>query len=564
MTNSITTDQQPPNLFTPLLAPLSSPPFIGCLALIVLISILSTFTKRRPELSDGRFATAAEVRKGRKRGLRQIAQQTHNEAALNFGRLVLSDLQPAVSVVGSSRAGKTRSIFDPGIKSGIDQEWTLFVLDTKGSLMQKHAAYAHSKGYDVYAYAPGSLYSDGLNFLDFMRNSSDAKMAQEISTVLNLNFQEPGTKQDPFFGPQGISVLKLTFMLAKQAPYPDMLAAWKILSLDNLAERLAAAKQYGWFDTEGELNSWIGEAAVALRSVAHAEETSVGIVGSAVTHFQTLVDRSIIPCLLKSTIPLDLPGKQIVFFQIDEQSEAATSPLVAAAIHMLVKRNLNATVKRDRTLGLFLDEFTSIRLPDIEAWINRFAEYGMVCVLGYQSDAQTRLRYSRDYAESIHSSCGTKIIFKTGHPETAEKISSSLGYKDVWYQSQSQSYGSKNSNRSSTDHVQKVHLISGPAINRMRQGEAVILSPGFDNRPYKLRIPIKRRDTKLWNRCSQLWKDEICPTLTEQTEQRLQGVSMEIELGDRDVIAQSMLPTAIELEALKNVRELRARSGTVS
>lgn len=556
MTNTTTINRQS-DLFTPVLAPLYSPPFLGCFALIVLVAILRAFTKLQPQISDGRFATKAEVRKGYEHGLRQMARQTPNEAALAFGSLVLSDLQPAVSVVGRSRAGKTRSIFDPGIKSAIDQEWTLLVLDVKGSLMKKHAAYAHSKGYDVYVYAPGFDYSDGLNLLDFMQSPSDAKAAEQIATVLNLNFQEPGTKPDAFFSPQGISLLKTVFMLARQAPYADLLSAWKILSLDNLAARLAAANKYNLFGTE--LDSWVGEAAVGLRSVAHAEETSVGIVGSAVTHFQSLVDCSILPCMLKSTIPIDLPGKSIVFFQIDEQNEAATSPMVATAIHMLVKRNLNATVKRDRTLGLFLDEFSSIRLPDIEAWISRFAEYGMVCMLGYQSDAQIRLRYSRDYAESILSSCGTKIVFNTGHPETAEKFSSALGTKDLWYQSQSQSYG-KNSSRSSTDHVQKIPLISGSAINRMKQGECIIQTPGFDYRPYKLRVPIKRRDNKLWRRCSLLWDSDICPTLIEQTSQRLEGVSMDVELSDRSVIASSMLPTSEELEALNNVRELRERA----
>lgn len=561
MTNTTTTNTQQIDLLTPLIAPLYSPPFIGCFGLIVLVLILSAFTKNKPQISDGRFATKAEVRKGREHGLRQMARQTPNEAALVFSNLVLSDLQPAVSVVGRSRGGKTRSIFDPGIKSAIEQEWTLLVLDVKGSLMQKHAAYAHSKGYDVYAFAPGFAYSDGLNLLDFMLNPSDAKAAQEIATVLNINFQEPGTKPDSFFSPQGISLLKTIFMLAKQAPYADLLSAWKLLSLEDLASRLSAAKKYGLFGTE--LDLWIGEAAVALRSVAHAEETAVGIVASAVTHFQTLIDRSILPCLLKSTIPLNLSGKQIIFFQNDERNDAATSPLVAAAIHMLVKRNLNATVKRDRTLGLFLDEFSSIRLPDIEAWISRFAEYGMVCLLGYQSDAQIRMRLSRDHAESILSSCGTKIVFNTGHSETAEKFSAALGTKDLWYQSQSQSYG-KNNNRSSTDHVQKVPLISGPAINRMKTGECVILNPGFDYRPHKLRVPIKRQDNQLWKRCVRLWNSKICTTLIEQTDQRLEGVSMDVELSDREVIASSMLPTADELEALKNVRELRERSGALA
>ncbi len=230
---------------------------------------------------------------------------------------------------------------------------------------------------------------------------------------------------------------------------------------------------------------------------------------------------------------------------------------------MLVKRNLNATVKRDRPLGLFLDEFSSIRLPDIEAWINRFREYGMVCLLSYQSDAQTRMRYSRDYAESILSSCKTKIVFNTGHPETAEKVSASLGQKDVWYDAQSRSYG-KNNNRSTTEHVQKVPLMSGPALNRMDTGECVIMTPGFDYRPHKLRVPLNRQDDKLWSRCTQVWDQQMCPLLIEQTEQRLEGVSLDVELSDRDVIAQTMLPTAEELEALKNVRELRARSGAVT
>lgn len=558
-----TTNQQQPDLLAPLIAPMMNPMFMGGFALLVLIIVLSAFTKRRPKLSDGRFATAAEVRRARRRGLRQIARQKHNEAALSFGSFVLPDLQPAVAVAGKSRAGKTANFFDPGIDSAIDQEWTILASDVKGNLMKKHAAYAHAKGYDVYVFAPGLAYSDSLNFLDFMKDPSDAKGAEEIGTVLNRNFAEFGEKKDPFFGPQGDALLKSDFMLAKQSPYPDLLSAWKILSLDNLAGRLDAAKRYGLFGTQADLDIWSGEAAVGLRSVQHAEETSVGIVGSAVTHFQRLVDPSILPCLLQSTIPLDLPSKQIIFFQLDEQNASATAPLVATAMHMLVKRNLNATVKRDRTLGLFLDEFSAFRLPDIELWISRFAEYGMVCLLGYQSDAQIRMAYTRDHAESILSSCGTKIMFNPGHPDTADKFAASLGTQDVWYNTHSRSYG-KNSSRSQTEQVQKVPLITGPGINRLKQGERIVLSPGLENRPHKQRVPLKRQDRKRWKRCERLWEQEICPILIEQTEQRLEGVSMEVELSDREVIAESMLPTADELEALKHVRELRARSGALS
>ena len=538
--------QSQPSPLDPLIAPLLTPTGIGFTALLVFLLIAKNFQGGQKNiLADGRFAKGGEIRRGEKLGRKQIIQKIPHKAALKLDRLVLPDLQPAVAVVGRSRGGKTRSFIDPGIKSAIDQGWTNFVLDVKGNLMAKHAAYAYSRGYEVYIYAPGFPYSDGLNFLEFMHDASDAKKAEEIATVLEANFGEPGAKKDNFFSPQGVALLKLVFMLAKSSPFADLLSAWKFLSLPNLAGRLDAAHQYDQFNCDGGIGSWIGEAAVALRSVAHAEETSVGIIGSAVTNFQRMMDRSIIPSLINHTIPLDLSGKQIVFFQIDEQNEVATAPLVATALHMLVKRNLNATVKRETTLGLWLDEFDSISLPDIKNWINRFAEYGMVASLSYQSDSQVKLRYSRDYADSILASCGTKIYFNTNHPDTAEKFSQSLGSKEVSYQSESRSYG-QNSNRSINSHKQKAPLIPGAAINRFATGECIILSPGFQYRPYKSKIRIDKKNDRIWQKSADIWQNEILDYRCEQVLDRHEN--LETALINRQVMAETTLPTEQELK----------------
>ena len=540
---------QQPNPLDPLLAPLFTPMGMGYAALFVFLLILKNFHGgKKNTLADGRFANGKEIRQAEKLGKEQIARAIPNKAALKLDRLILPDLQPAIAVVGRSRGGKTRSIVDPGIKSAIEQGWTNLVLDVKGNLMKKHAAYAYARGYDVYVYAPGLTHSDGMNLLEFMEDSTDAKKAEEIATVLEANFGEPGARRDNFFSPQGVALLKLVFMLAKASPFPDLLSAWKFLSLSDLAGRLKAAHDYDQFNCEGGIGSWIGEAAVALRSVAHAEETSVGIVGSAVTNFQRLMDRSLLPSLTEHTIPLDLPGKQIVFFQIDEQNEAATAPLVATALSMLVKRNLNASVKRETTLGLWLDEFDSISLPDIKNWINRFAEYGMVATLSYQSNSQVKLRYSRDYADSILSSCGTKIFFNTGHPETADKFSQSMGSKEVSYQSESRSYG-KNNNRSLTEHVSKAPLITGAAINRFGTGECVILSPGYQYRPRKLKVKIDKKNDRLWDKSSSIWQDKILPHRLKDKGNKSEDGST--SLIDRQVIAEATLPTAAELKAVK-------------
>ncbi len=536
-------------VFAPILEPLSSPVFVGYFAILVLLAMLSMFTGRRGSLSDVRFANRGEIRKGTKRGLRQIAAQVPNEMALELERgLVLSDLQPAMSVVGRSRAGKTRSFIDPGLKSAIDQGWSNLVFDVKGNLMKKHAAYALAKGYDVYVYAPGFDYSDGLNFLDFMNHPGDAKAAYEMAKVLELNFGEPGATKNDFFASQGIALLKTVLMLAYESPFPDLFSAWKFLSLPDLASRLTLAKVGGRFD-DLDINSWIGEAAVGLQSVSDAAPTSAGIVGNAVTHFQNLVDPSIVPCLLKSTIPLDLTGKQIVFFQIDENSEAATAPLVAMAIHLLVKRNLNATVTRDRTLGVFLDEFRSIYLPDVESWINRNAEYGMFMMLGYQSDSQLKIRYSKDKADSILSACGTKVLFNTGHPETAEKFARSLGEKEVPYKTRSRSRG-KNRSITETENTKKVPLVTGEQINRFGQGKCIIQNPGYDYRPRKLKVRIDKRNDRLWTRATQAWNQKILPLYQKAFSKFLEGTSLSVERSNRETMAAAILPSEEEMTAM--------------
>lgn len=61
----------------------------------------------------------------------------------------------ADGVVSSSGSGKTESFTSPAIDSAIEQGWTCFVYDMKGTLMQQHAPYAASRNYDVYVFARG-------------------------------------------------------------------------------------------------------------------------------------------------------------------------------------------------------------------------------------------------------------------------------------------------------------------------------------------------------------------------------------------------------------------------
>ncbi|MGB8700101.1 MAG: type IV secretion system DNA-binding domain-containing protein [Thermosynechococcaceae cyanobacterium] len=534
---------------------LMSPEMLGLVGIMGAFAFAASQGSKKGILSDGRFANFGEISKARRFGKKQVREAVHNQAALYLGSdqtLLLPDVQRSMAVIGSSGSGKTDSVIDPAIDSAIEQGWTSLIYDVKGTLMKRHAAYAAAHGYDVYVFAPGFAYSDCLNILDFMSDAVDGAMASQIARVLNANLKPIGAREDGFFGPAGDALLKAIFMMAKGSIYPDLLGAWELLSLPDLAQRFLGAKEHG------AINSWIRAAANGLMSVANAPETVSGIVGSAVNSFGRLIDTALLPSLLHSTIPLDLPGKQIIFFQIDEQREAETAPLVAMAMHMLVTRNLNAQVPRKVPFFIGLDEFTSIRLPEIEAWINRFREYGMVLMLGYQSDSQLRMRYSSDYAQALIASCGTKAIFSPGPGNTAvsEAWSKACGDKEVLHRTKSRGKGGT----STTEHLTKVPLLAASAIERLKAGECIIFNPGYDYRPYRLRVKRRKKDLQGRQTCIALWeKPEVGlkQKLIERSRQRMEDTEdaesvieyLNGELNNRAVYADVILPSVAELEA---------------
>lgn len=552
------------------LGPLFSSPLPWLLGMAGFLLILGTVLDSKNGYGrskrDARFATPGEVSKAKRRGLRQIRDAKVDECALSLGsdrKLILTDCQPGISVIGASGYGKTLSIVDPCITDALEQGMTCIIYDIKGSLQKRHAAYAHQLGYQQYFFCPGKPYTDSLNLLDFIPERAGSKEALELAKTINANFEVPGSRKDGFFGPQGDSLLKTVFLLAKSHVYQDLVSAWGFLSLEELPQRLLAAHQYGLFDLGADLDFWANQAALGLRSVSKAEKTAGGIVGTAVTNFQALMDASVIPSLTSSSIPLDLPSKQVVWVQIDENAESTTSPLCAAVIHMLMRRNLNAEVKRDRPLFLCLDEFTSIRLPDIERWINLYREYGMCCLLSYQSDAQMNLRYTRDHAMSILSSLGTRVHFRTGHPSTDKSLCESLGTVTEIYKTRSRGYSRSGVNRNQSEQRTKIPLITADEIDAFERGECLIQSPGWKQRAYRLKVPLNKEDVEMRERCKERWHSVIHPFLMNFYQLRDHGIPPEQVVSERASFAEAMLPTATQLEKLGKAASLNTRMAGV-
>jgi type IV secretion system protein VirD4 len=538
---------------------IASPFGLSFIAVIALLIFVSYWEKRsgKPVLADGRWANRIEMAACKRQGRKQAKAGVFNDAALYLGsdqKFWIPNANGHISIYGKSGIGKTETFVSPIIDSGIEQGMSMLVLDVKGDLMRRHAAYALANDYELGILAPGQPYSDSINLLDFMRDYLDDGMANQIGVNLNRNFAVPGSTPDPFFGPQGDATLKLLFMLAKFGPHKDFLAVWKLLSLSepNIAARLVAAKKYE------KINSWLADAAEAIKTASIAEETIAGILTSAITHFQTLISYSFLPCLMQTTIPLDMQGRQIIFFQPDLQRMSSTTPIIATAIHMLIARNVNPEIKRTVPLMLVADECDSVYLSALKTYTTLMRGLGLIVVLSFQSDNQPRFTYGRDYAAAALSSCTTQITMNPGDTNTASAVSTSLGQQQVNFKRKSQSFGSTSST-SMGDDIQQVPLCSTAHINSMGKGSAIIQSlsytadPTDNSRPWKGKVPFNKSDKKRRDECEAVWDSSLKESLINQAAKVQEALNLPLAGSDREMMANAILPPPAELKALEKL-----------
>jgi type IV secretory pathway TraG/TraD family ATPase VirD4 len=399
----------------------------------------------------------------------------------------IPDGQRGTMVCGAPGSGKTFSVIDPMIRSVIDQGFPICLYDFKfpGGQAEIHAAYARNKGYDVRIFAPGFEGTESCNILDFLKSPDDAETAGQIAKVLNANFSLNGGKgsEDPFFQLSGDQLIKATLQLAKLSEYPDLLTCQKILALDpsELIDRVKASNISPWVRT-----SWD-----QFMSMRESEKTAASVAAISSLMFTNFVSPDILPCLCgKSTIPLDLEGKQMIIFGMDQTRRDIVGPILATVLHMIVTRNV--AKQRVDPLAVFLDELPTLSLPSLVNWLNESRSAGFCGVLGYQNMTQLEKAYNKETARAIMSGCNTKFIFNPGEYESAKYFSDFLGDEEVHYRQRSRSSSKDGGSRSSSDQDKTKKIFSPEEILKLPSGSCLFINPAYSNSD-EASIPLKMK-----------------------------------------------------------------------
>jgi len=520
------------------------------------------------KIARGSLSGNREKGKAKRLALKQLKARVPNSVALYVGSLkrtktgkptatnktlFLPDAQRGIAVAGGPGSGKTFSVINPVIRSALDEGYPALVYDFKyPSQAESLAAYAAKRGYDVRIFAPGYPESEVCNPLDFMTDADDALMARQIATVMNRNFaRSSNSSEDKFFADAGDQLTQAILMLAKGMPVPDLMSASAVLGLNNLPARMMEAKRLGdlgCLPDQWHISHWVYYAFSQLMQLKDSEKTVAGVLGTAGKVFSRFMAPELISTFCgKTTLPIDLEGRQLVILGLDRRRREAVAPLVATVLHMMV--TMNVTKKRKDPLLLAIDELPTLYLPYLTQWLNENRSDGLCTMIGFQNITQLEDAYKRDIARSILGGCATKAIFNPQDADSARMFSDYLGDEEVKIKQKSRNSGGKGgTSRSVSEQLQKRPIVESAQFNRLPTGRCVLISPGFARQdetsiPLISTVKIPKADIQdeAWSR--QIW-GKLQAKLAERSPQQFRDSA---KANQQMAICQAMVEELLPL-----------------
>lgn len=474
--------------------------------------------------------------------------------------LYLTDANRGTLVLGSPGSGKTYSFIDPAIMSAIKQGFPIMGYDNKYGLYKSQTArlagFALEHGYKVWVIAPGFAESAIVNLLDLIPSKISAELARQLAVVLNKNFKLGGDKGNPFFtnAAQLLSQGGLQATKSCSSQYQDILMCCVILALDNLPQRVK----------HSNLNTWVKRAFAQFIQTSNSPETAASIAGTTLGLFTRFLVPELLPTFIgESTVPLDLTGRQMVIFGMDDEKREVVAPLLASIFHMMATRNL--ATQRDIPLVLSLDELPTIFLPSLGDWLNQKRDNGLVAILGAQNLSQLEKSYGKEGCETIFTGCSTKAFFNAGSEKAAKTYSEYIGREEVVNKKVDEKITGKSGKTQlkNTPDIQSRPLFEPSQFNTLDTGRAVIISPGFKSGneaslPLLEKIKIsKKMVDKIETQCIKRWY-EYRDNLRKNS--KLKPVTEE-DLKEREAEAERLLPLPLTQEQMQKAADLLNNCG---
>lgn len=523
------------------------PAYIGLLTLAALVWLWAKHRKGKSKvLGRGGLGNNDVLDRTRKKGIKEIGT-TLNKTCLYLGDpfsrdcIFLRSALPAVLCEGGPNAGKTFTFFNQVMLSVIRQRFRCLIVDFKYPKQTARIVdYAKNQmGYNVGVVAPTFPETQVFNPVHLLKDHHDTLRAEEFIKIAKANFAK-GAQQstsDKFWDDMATQVLTGLFCLVRDWDYPDMLMIKAIMSLEDLPERLKYAKPgipptvYRLFDQ--------------LFSSAESERQYAGLKSSILQPLDAMTNSAFLSAVCgETTAPLKLEGGDMLILGVNRNYKKTLMPLIGALIHTVVELNINEQL--DSPFVLICDELPGIYLPDVAKWLAEGREDGFLGLLGIQAHSQMVKIYGKEDTETIYTSCPTKILMNPNNPTRAEGMAKWGGKIDVKFDTRGDGSSKQGKSRNYTGHLQSIDAVQPSEITRLDQGEAIIVSPGFESAdgkqkfvPVKKQIKVPESNVNVIKACEMLWESSVKPELLAENAARQYGdEDMQLRLD----YAEMMLP----------------------
>lgn len=358
----------------------------------------------------------------------------------NYGKMILGEnqeysldcyetqLNNNVLVVGTTGAGKTRSIVTPNL---LEATGSYIVSDPKGNLYRKYKDYLEEKGYVVKKLDfTNPKKSDGYNFFEYIQSTQDI-----ITTAHMLIYDgNQGNHEDPFWDQAAQLLLQALIAYLREAHQPSDRNLHSLLKLvtmcssngdlddresmmDAIMKDLARSHKDSY--AVNTYNKFRVAASKTLRSILITINAKLGLFDSPEVKAMTEKDDLDIPMIgMRKTAVF------VVVSDTDRSMDSLANLFFTQAMNQLCRWADKCCVD-DRLpvpVRFILDDFaTNCKIAEFPRMISSIRSRGISTMLMIQAESQLTHCYGDD-GETIIGNCDTYVYLGTNDVKTAQAV----------------------------------------------------------------------------------------------------------------------------------------------
>jgi type IV secretion system protein VirD4 len=384
---------------------------ISCV-LLILVALIFIPRKKKPQYTyNAQFGDASDF----------LSLWNHGFAVTGKKALTKKLSYQNCLLCGSTGSGKSSVVIYSSI-AAIARAKSSVVINNTSEELWSTSTYLQKKGYRVLCFNPSNASSsESFNPLQLCNSISDInKLAQIV--VYNGIGNSSGEK---FWEHSSIMVI------AMMARYLRFHASIKYCTLQNvfrLIEKLATDGKVTdrlFLRTKDETLIESYKAVLVM-----GEKTLQSVIATARTALQLWQDPEVCKATATNTIDFSLMRKEPVALFIntplkDLKYYKSLSSLFFQSLFDFVLSVI--PTKHERSIFFLIDEFASMRFPDIALTVSNVRKFKGGLLLCVQDEMSLIAQYGQAEAHQIKTNCGTQVFLKGQPLHTAKELSQSLG-----------------------------------------------------------------------------------------------------------------------------------------